>query len=135
MSMWLFWLLLALIALGGEVMTGTLVLLFAALGFGAASLIGWLGLPLAAQLVAASAGALGGWFWLFRRRHEKRKPTAPDSLDLGERVEVLEWFDERRCRVRYRGSEWRGELVGERSGLDRYHVVALDGVTIRIRGE
>ncbi|TIC83187.1 NfeD family protein [Crenobacter intestini] len=126
------WLSLALAALIGEFLTGTFYLLVFAVAFAAGGLLAFAGATLAVQLVGASAAALLGVLVLLKRRKPRHSPAA-DDLDLGERVEVVNWQGAY-ASVRYRGALWQAKAAsGEGGDCTHAQIVGRDGNLLLIR--
>ncbi|KAF0814267.1 hypothetical protein IGB42_01166 [Andreprevotia sp. IGB-42] len=124
-----FWLIAAAVLVGAEMFSGTLYLLAIAIGMLVGALLAWLGFDLTYQLLAASASSLLT-VWLlkqWKRRHISNiNPT--NLLDVGQRVEVDSWRDERHARVRYRGTLWDGELARNATPRETsYFIIAQRG--------
>lgn len=127
------WLVLALILAGLEMLSGTFYLLALSIGLVCGALAAWLGLAVALQtLIAAVISIIAAI--LLRRWKAIHIPAATandNSLDIGQRVQVLTWLDDRHTRVQYRGSQWDAELAaGCDTGLTDYFIVAVRGSTI-----
>lgn len=71
----------------------------------------YFGATLTQQLQILLAGSLvhSGLLFLIRRSREGNSKAAGPQVDIGERVEVIEWLDECSARVRYRGEEWQAD--------------------------
>jgi membrane protein implicated in regulation of membrane protease activity len=116
-----------------ELLSGTFYLLMIALGCAAAGVVAAVGAPAWAQFVAAAAVALAGAAWV--RRVRAGAPSVapagrnPDvNADVGERVRVDAWDEDRRARVRYRGSDWTVELApGEPAAPGEYLIREVAG--------
>ncbi|SHN18913.1 NfeD family protein [Rhizobacter sp. OV335] len=128
-----FWWVAAGVAVAAELATGTFYLLMFALGLAAAALAALLGFKLPGQLVMAAVvggGAVGLWHW----RRLRQPPAGPVrenrdvNIDIGERVHVPAWADDRTARVPYRGSTWTARLAPDAPALPGEHVVqAVEG--------
>lgn len=126
------WWVAAGIVVAAELASGTFYLLMIGLGLVAGAIAALLGVPMAAQVVAASViggGATAVWHWSRRRQ----PPTAAARenrdvhLDIGERVTVLAWAGDRTARVTYRGSAWTARLAPGASPVNGEHrVVAME---------
>ena len=128
-----FWWVAAGVAVAAELATGTFYLLMFALGLAAAALAALLGFKLPGQLVMAAVvggGAVALWHW----RRMQQPPAGPVrenrdvNIDIGERVHVSAWADDRTARVPYRGSTWTARLAPDAPALPGEHVVqAVEG--------
>lgn len=105
------WWLVAGLAVGAELITGTFYLLMLALGLVAAALAAHAGLPLTGQLVAAAivgGGAVALWY-AYRRRQPVGQSAAGNSdvnMDIGQTVMVDHWNEDNTATVQYRGAQW-----------------------------
>jgi membrane protein implicated in regulation of membrane protease activity len=128
-----FWWVAAGVVVAAELATGTFYLLMMALGLAAAAIAAHLGVPTTGQIVAAAlvgGGATAAWHW-----HRYKQPhTAPArenrdvNLDIGERIQVGEWADDRTTRVTYRGTTWAARLAPGAAAAPGLHVVtAVEG--------
>lgn len=113
--MWI-WFGLAVVALIGEVMSGTFYLLLVALGLACGGIAAWLNVDLEWQLVICAAVSLAG-LWILRRtgvlkkREVDARSNADVHIDIGQTVEVESWTDAGQARVWYRGAHWQAELA------------------------
>jgi len=126
------WWVAAGIAVAAELATGTFYLLMIGLGLGAGAVAALSGVSVAAQVITASAvggGATAIWHW--SRRHQPPAEAARENrdvhLDIGERVTVTAWADDRTARVSYRGSDWTARLAAGAAPVNGEHrVVAME---------
>lgn len=106
------WWVLAGVAVGAEMLTGTIYLLMIAVGLAAGALAAHAGLGLSAQLVIAGAvgtGASVAWHYL-RGRSDAGGPATANrdvNLDIGGTVQVDQWNADGTATVKYRGSNWQ----------------------------
>jgi membrane protein implicated in regulation of membrane protease activity len=98
----------------------------------AGALAAHLGLGSTGQIVAAAlvgGGATGLWHWR-RARAPHSAPAASNrdvNLDIGERVHVKSWRDDRTTHVTYRGSTWTARLApGAGAVAGEFRVVAVE---------
>ncbi|WP_269531718.1 NfeD family protein [Chitinimonas sp. BJYL2] len=125
------WFILALALAGAEMLSGTFYLLMYAVAAGVGGLAAWAGLPVPAQLALAAACAVGGSMWL--RKYPLQRAAGPQSLDLGQRVEVETWHSPTSVRVRYRGTSWDGETdapADESARPATFYIVGQRGNTL-----
>ena len=138
------WLVIGLVLLGAEVMTGTTYMLWLAVAAGLmAGLTAVVGdLSLAAQLVVYGGFALATT--LSGRKlfppdekgssHVSVDLNRPDSRMLGQQVVAVRAFDGRAGRVRFGDTEWRAEAADDRQIVEgeRLEVIGVDGATLRV---
>jgi membrane protein implicated in regulation of membrane protease activity len=131
------WLLAGLLLVVVELVTGTFYLLILGIAAGIGSLIAFLDQPFWMQaLIAAIAAVVGGA--LVYRYHSVANASSPkDSAnDIGQTVTIESWVSEpqRLVRVRYRGTIWDAEVVGnDRIAADaRLYVVAMEGSRLKV---
>jgi membrane protein implicated in regulation of membrane protease activity len=132
-SMATWWWMAAGVAVAVELLTGTFYLLMIGLGLAAGALAAHAGLTSTAQIViAALTGGGATALWHFKRaQHPKSAPVRENSdaqLDIGAKVAVTQWNDDRTTRINYRGSSWTARLqsgAAMRSG--EHVVVAVEG--------
>jgi len=116
---WAIWLVLAGLAVGVELFTGTFYLLMIAIGLAAGGGVALLGGALEWQLLVAAAIGVAATGLLRRSRFGKmnKEKAARDPnviLDIGQSVQVDQWSEldgTPTSRVRYRGAEWDVELA------------------------
>ena len=127
------WWVVAGAAVAVELATGTFYLLMIALGLGAAALAAQWGASTSTQVITAAlvgGGATALWHW--RRFNQPSSAPARENrdvnLDIGERVNVATWADDRTARVPYRGSTWTARLApGEAPVSGEHRIVAVEG--------
>jgi membrane protein implicated in regulation of membrane protease activity len=131
------WLLVGLMLVVVELMTGTFYLLILGIAAGIGSLMAFLGQPFWIQaLIAAIAAIVGGV--LVHRYHRAANATSPKDIanDVGQTVTIESWVSEpqRLARVHYRGTIWDAEVLGtdriERDAL--LYVVAMEGSRVKV---
>lgn len=128
MSLLTLWLISALLLAGLEMLTGTFYLLAVATGLLCAALLAWLGAPLAWQVVSAALVGVLAVVSLHLWYKKQPAPAADIGSDIGQLVEIASWQDERRARVRYRGTLWDAELEsGAEGGQHSYMIAATEG--------
>ncbi|MDK2125712.1 NfeD family protein [Parachitinimonas caeni] len=136
MSDYLVWFVLAALAVGLELTTGTFYLLVFGIAFTGGGIAALLGLPFNLQLPIAAAIAIAGTVWLRSRRLSTSvKAEQQQTGDIGQRVSAETWHDDQHLRVRYRGTQWDAELAAplpERPA-DLY-ITGLRGSTLLVSG-
>ncbi|PPE70886.1 NfeD family protein [Caldimonas thermodepolymerans] len=133
------WWVLAGIAVAAELATGTFYLLMLALGLAGGALAAHAGLSLPLQVTAAAiigGGAVAAW----RVHRKKQPPPAPVTanpeliLDIGQRVHVSRWGEDRTARVMYRGAQWTARYGDADLPQPGEHVIrAVEGNILIVR--
>ncbi len=133
----LVWLLLGLALIAVEMLTGTFYLLILGIAAGIGALAAYLGLPFFTQALGAAIAAVAGGI-MVRRYHGAANASSPKNSanDIGELVVLESWISEtqRRARVRYRGTTWDAEILGNDQvaiGAQLY-VVAVEGSRLKV---
>ena len=110
------WWVLAGVAIGVELVTGTFYLLMVSIGLMAAAISAHLGASTAAQYVVAAL--IGGGSVVAWRAYKQQQPSAlPASanhdvnMDIGETVHVEAWNPDGTSTVKYRGAQWRVSMA------------------------
>lgn len=116
MSVYVYWFLLALILIGLEIATGTFYLLIVAIAMAIGGTADLVGLVFPAQLALAALAGITGIIFLLRWKSGHVSDATSQSLDIGQPVKVLTWYDDETARVFYRGAEWDAELETKKSG-------------------
>lgn len=138
--MW-FWFGFAMLALIGEIMTGTFYLLLFAFGLAAAGVAALLGAGLAGQIVAVAVVTLAGLAILRRTGVlKKREINAARNhnvnLDIGQSVDVQSWSEDNTARVWYRGAYWQVRLQpGSARQAGPHRIVEMQGATLLVQPE
>jgi membrane protein implicated in regulation of membrane protease activity len=131
------WLLVGLLLVVVEMMTGTFYLLILGLAAGIGSLIAYLDQPFWMQAMVAAIAAIAGGV-LVHRFHRAANATSPKDIanDIGQTVTIETWVSEpqRLARVRYRGTIWDAEVLGSnRVEPDALlYVVAMEGSRLKV---
>lgn len=127
------WWIAAGLLVAAELASGTFYLLMLALGAGAGALAAHLGLSPIGQMVCASIlGGAAVVAWHLRRDRAPRAAPAssnPDvNLDIGQSVQVEQWFDDGSAQVQYRGAAWQARFIGTAPPQSGRHVIrAIEG--------
>ena len=107
------WVILGLILVIAELVTGTFYLVVLGIAAFGASAAAWLGMDFPVQSIVAAAVAGAGAYWvhLYRARNATQQ-MAP--LDVGQPASFEAWVDQgaRLARVRYRGAQWDARVTG-----------------------
>ena len=107
------WLLLGLVLVVVELLSGTFYLLILGLACGIGSLVAWLGGPFWMQALLASIAAVVGSIMV--RRSKSGATAGSNSMDVGQTVVLESWVSEsqRLAKVRYRDASWEAEVLGD----------------------
>ncbi len=106
MEIYSYWFLLALILLGMEMASGTFYLLVVAIAMATGGVAALLGANREWQLVLCALMVIAGTMVLRLWKKSQRSTPADLNLDIGQPVQVLNWYDNGTARVLYRGAEW-----------------------------
>ena len=131
------WLLAGLLLVVVELVTGTFYLLILGIAAGIGSLIAFLDQPFWMQALIAAIAAVVGGFLVYRYHSAANASSPKDSAnDIGQTVTIESWVSEpqRLARVRYRGTIWDAEVLGnDRIEADaRLYVVAMEGSRLKV---
>lgn len=108
----LIWFIAAALLVGLELLSGSFYLLLFGACCALAGIVAWAGGGSMLPWAAAAGSAMIGMLLLRRWRGEK--PLGSNTLyDLGQAVQVAHWHDQRRLRVRYRGTDWDAERTDD----------------------
>ena len=129
------WLIVGIVLIIAELLTGTFYLLF----LGLAALVGaaaaFLGAPFWAQAAVIAAGSVAGVMWVNRHRQAIQQKPMP-SLDVGQPVSFQSWVSEKEgaARVRYRDAEWDARVSGGCAGEpgELLYIVAVNGNLLEV---
>lgn len=125
------WWIAAGVAVGTELLTGTVYLLLLSIGMAVAGLTAQMGAPPATQmLVCAMVGGVAMVLLRWRRLRASGRSAMPRfDLDIGHRVKVTRWQQDGLATVHYRGAPWQARWNGDGPppGPGEYAIVAVDG--------
>ena len=99
-------------AIAVELLSGTFYLLMLATGFAFAALAAHLGYGQSTQVVVAAVvggGAVVGWHLRQMKRKNQEPPAQANAnvnLDIGETVQIDDWYADGTADVHYRGARW-----------------------------
>jgi len=126
MALQYIWWIAAAILVGVEMMTGTFYLLVVALACVAGGFAALSGLEIGWQWGAAALVEVLGTLAINRwKKTHASKPRLSNNLDIGQRVNVLEWRDDGTARVSYRGTQWDA-VLDSAATPKREHMVIVD---------
>jgi membrane protein implicated in regulation of membrane protease activity len=130
--MWI-WFGLAVLALIGEVATGTFYLLLVAVGMAAGGIAAMLAISLELQLAVCGVVAVVALLVLRRtgilkKREIDAASNADVNMDVGQIVTVTDWSGGNTSRVFYRGASWQVELApGCQAAPGEYVITSVRG--------
>jgi membrane protein implicated in regulation of membrane protease activity len=132
------WWMLAGLAIGSEMLTGTFYLLMVAFGLSAAGIAAHLGGTFTVQLVIA--GLVGGSATLLWHRYKKSQPKLAAStnhdvnLDIGASLQIEHWAADRTATVKYRGAQWQVALAeGETAAPGTFTICEIVGSCLLVK--
>ena len=121
------WLILALVAGGVEMMTGTVFLLVVALALVFGALTAWLGGTFTWQLVVVALITVVGSLWVFKRSKAQEKTDGLAHPDVRRTVEVVNVNEDGSAEVFYRGTIWPAVAQTGHLSPGYWQIHALDG--------
>lgn len=110
METYVYWILLALVLVGLEIVTGTFYLLVIGIALAVGGAAAAMGLALVWQFVFSAVTGVVGTVMLRRWKSSQASKSPEVGLDIGLPVKVIKWNDDGSARVLYRGAEWDAEL-------------------------
>lgn len=116
MADFMLWLIAGLALIIIEMMTGTFYLLVLGIAAFAGALAAFLGSGSLWQVLCVGIVAAVGLYIVHRRNQSHTDAARPErSLDHGQAVTLESWVDQHagRVRVKYRGSLWDAQLLGD----------------------
>ena len=115
MEMWVLWILVGLVLVIAELVTGTFYLLVLGAGAFAAAVAAWAGMGSVVQAFTAGLVAIGGAVAVhhWHEAHRKKDEGQANFLDRGQPVVLETWANEAAglARVKYRGTTWDARLT------------------------
>lgn len=110
METYVYWILLALVLVGLEIVTGTFYLLVIGIALAVGGAAAALGFALVWQFVFSALTGVVGTIMLRSWKSSQASKSSEVGLDIGLPVKVIKWNDDGSARVLYRGAEWDAEL-------------------------
>lgn len=138
MESYLVWLILGLLLITVEMMTGSFYLLVLGVAALIGSALGYFGGGFSTQAVCASIVAVVGVLAVNRwRRNNKNSPQAMNNnIDVGQPVTFERWTNEaaRLVRVKYRGTSWDARLLdpGQASATEVLYICGTEGSQLQV---
>ena len=115
MEMWVLWVIVGLVLVIAELVTGTFYLLVLGVGAFAAALVHWAGGNALVQALAGGGVAIGGALVVhhWHESHRKADEGRANFLDRGQPVVLEGWANEAAglARVKYRGASWDARVA------------------------
>jgi len=116
MELWILWVILGLVLVIVELVTGTFYLLVLGGGAFAAAATAWAGAGHLIQAVVGGVVAIGGAWYVYHwhESHRKADEGRSNFLDRGQPVVMEGWANEAAglVRVKYRGASWDARVAG-----------------------
>jgi membrane protein implicated in regulation of membrane protease activity len=115
MEGWVLWVLVGLVLVIAELVTGTFYLLVLGAGAFAAAIADWAGANAVVQAFVAGLVAIGGAVAVhhWHEAHRKKDEGRANFLDRGQPVVLEQWANESAglARVKYRGTTWDARVA------------------------
>lgn len=134
MDPYLLWVVIGIVLIIVEMLTGTLYLLVLGVAALAAAAAAYLGQSFWVQAVIVTAVAVVGVI-LLKRFRGTALPASGQGLDIGQAVVLDAWISEADglARVQYRNAQWEAQVTGERVPDGKvFYIHAVDGNTLRV---
>jgi membrane protein implicated in regulation of membrane protease activity len=129
------WLVVGIVLVIAELVTGTFYLLFLGIAAIVGSAVAYLGAPFWVQALVSAVVLTFGVIWI--QRHKRMAKEAPmRGLDIGQPVKWESWVNQadHLARVRYRDAHWDARVDGDIQGEpgEVLYITAVDGATLRV---
>ena len=115
MEMWVLWVIVGLVLVIAELVTGTFYLVMLGLGALAAALVTWAGGNVLVQALVGGGVAVAGAVLVhhWHEAHRKADEGRANFLDRGQPVVLEGWANEAAglARVKYRGASWDARVA------------------------
>jgi membrane protein implicated in regulation of membrane protease activity len=115
MEMWVLWVIVGLVLVIAELVTGTFYLLVLGAGAFASALVSWAGANALVQVLVGGGVAIGGALLVhhWHESHRKADEGRANFLDRGQPVVLEGWANESAglARVKYRGASWDARVA------------------------
>lgn len=113
MEDYVIWLLVGLILIGVEIVTGTFYLLVLGIAAFAAALVAYLGMGMMVEALAVSIVSVVGLIAVSKWRKGQKSTAESNNIDVGQTVIFVAWVseDSRIARVKYRDTNWEAEVL------------------------
>jgi membrane protein implicated in regulation of membrane protease activity len=131
-----FWIILGIVLLIGEMLTGSFFMAFIAMGSFAAALVASLDQPFYLQALAGAILAIVGVMTLRKSIQRKFLKTIHLKADIGNEIVVdHEIAPHKQARITYQGTTWQATNLDHETLKqgDRVEIVGIDGNTLLIR--
>lgn len=134
MEIYLLWVVVGIVLIIVEMLTGTFYLLVLGIAALAAAAAAWFGLSVWAQAVVVAAVSIVGVILV--KRFRVSADTVPEQgLDVGQTVVLDAWISEADglARVQYRNAQWEAQVTGERvPGGKVFYILGVNGNTLHV---
>jgi membrane protein implicated in regulation of membrane protease activity len=115
MEIWVLWVIVGLVLVIAELVTGTFYLLVLGVGAFASALVSWAGGNALLQALVGGGVAIGGALLVhhWHETHRKADEGRANFLDRGQPVVLEGWANEAAglARVKYRGASWDARVA------------------------
>lgn len=130
------WFIAGFVLLVAELMTGTFYLLVLAVALACAGGADLLGASLTSEIVIASVVAFVGALGLRKLRLHKGADDRNEtqSMDLGQRISISAWGENRRARAQYRGASWDVVLAPDQQAqAGEFEIIEVRGSQLIVK--
>lgn len=129
------WLVIGIVLVIAELVTGTLYLLFLGIAAIVGAAVAYLGAPFWVQAIVSAVVLLIGVVWIQRHKRMQKEPGMP-NLDVGQPVKWESWVSQSDglARVRFRDAHWDARVSGEIRGEpgEVLYITAVEGATLHV---
>lgn len=129
------WLVIGIVLVISELVTGTIYLLFIGISAIVGAGVAYLGAPFWVQAVVSAIVLTFGVIWIQRHKRSVKEPGMR-GLDIGQPVKWESWINQsdNLARVRYRDAHWDARISGEIHGEpgEVLYITAVDGATLHV---
>lgn len=135
MDQYFIWLVIGIVLVIAELVTGTFYLLFLGIAAIVGAAVAYLGAPFWAQAIISAVVLTMGVIWIQRHKRMAKEPGMR-GLDIGQPVKWESWINQSDslARVRYRDAQWDAKVSGEIRGEpgEVLYITSVDGATLHV---
>jgi len=129
------WLVIGIVLVIAELVTGTFYLLFLGIAAIVGAAVAYLGAPFWAQAIVSAVVLTMGVVWIQRHKRMQKEPAMP-HIDVGQPVKWESWISQPDglARVRFRDAHWDANVSGEIRGEpgEVLYITAVEGATLHV---